>query len=73
MNINDYAIVVDLEGYSGKAVEVLSINEENYLVNVLQTNEQITVKLDNLKKKKSCVCGQSARAPFCDGSHSRIG
>jgi len=73
MNINDYAIVVDLEGYNGKAVEILSINEENYLVNVLQTNEQITVKLDNLKKKKSCVCGQSARAPFCDGSHSRIG
>lgn len=73
MNINDYAIVVDLEGYSGKAVEILSINADGYLVNVLQTNEQITVKLDNLKKKKSCVCGQSARAPFCDGSHSRIG
>jgi CDGSH-type Zn-finger protein len=73
MNINDYAIVVDLEGYTGKAVEIVGIDGDNYSVNVLQTNEVITVKLDNIKKKKSCVCGQSARAPFCDGSHSRIG
>ena len=73
MNINDYVIIVDLEGYSGKAAEIVAIDGSNYSVNVLQTNEVITAKLDNLKKKKACVCGQSARAPFCDGSHSRIG
>lgn len=70
-NINEWYVIVDLPEYEGKSAEVLESVGSDYLVQ-LMNGIKIQVSDFNLKRKKNCTCGHSARAPFCDGTHSRL-
>jgi hypothetical protein len=64
-------LVVILEGENkDKAAEILSINESEATLRLYKDATEVVEKIENLKRKKLCVCGQSKSYPFCDGSHS---
>lgn len=71
MKIGEYVLIQNHDEYNGYAAEIKSIDQENYTVITLKGSKELTLKSDQVKWKKKCVCGQSGRAPFCDGSHSR--
>ena len=55
----------------GTAAEVLKdeVEGEPVLVHPRKYKEQ-GIGRELLKKKKTCVCGETGKWPFCDGSHS---
>jgi len=70
--IGEWAMIINIDNYANKAAEILEKIEPNsYSVQTMH-GDTLIVEESNLKRKKMCVCGQSGRAPFCDGSHSRV-
>lgn len=64
--INDHTVIKD-----GTAAEILRDEVEGELILVHpRKHPEIEVPRDTLRKKKTCVCGETASWPFCDGSHS---
>ena len=70
LNVGEWLQIVNLEGFIGKAAEVIEVKESTYLVRLMNGSE-IDISKENAKRKKMCTCGQTGRGPFCDGSHSR--
>jgi CDGSH-type Zn-finger protein len=69
MNKGNLVIILDGEN-KDRAAEILSINEEEATLRLYKDATEVVEKLENLKRKKLCVCGQSKSHPFCDGSHA---
>lgn len=69
MNKGNLVVILDGE-HKDKAAEILSLNEEEAILRLYKGAIEVVEKLDNLKRKKLCVCGQSKSHPFCDGSHA---
>lgn len=64
--------IINNESYEKMAAEIVSAIDDNYTVKLCDTQEIITLKSSNLKRKKLCVCNISKNKPFCDGSHSGL-
>lgn len=71
MKIGNLVMIINHPELEGKAAEVASVEGTNVTVKVFKTGESVVLPEENLKRKKVCVCGDSASFPFCDGSHSR--
>jgi len=72
INVGDFIVIKNHDLYSDKAAEVLSIENNKYLVKTFIGSNTLELNADQVKWKKKCVCGQTSRGPFCDGSHARI-
>lgn len=71
MKPGEYVVIQNHEEYNGFAAEIKNIDNDVYNVITLKGSKELNLKSDQVKWKKKCVCGQSGRAPFCDGSHAR--
>jgi CDGSH-type Zn-finger protein len=71
MKIGNLVMIINHPELEGKAAEVAAVDGTNITVKVFKTGESVVLSEENLKRKKVCVCGDSAAFPFCDGSHSR--
>jgi len=70
IKVNNYVQVIGIEEYDLQPAKVLKILEDSYELE-MRDNTVKVFPAANVKEKKNCVCGQSARGPWCDGSHSR--
>ena len=70
MRIGQYILIIDHDIHDNKAAQLIEIMDTMYRVKLYDTNEEIIIKENNIKRKKSCVCGESKNKPFCDGSHA---
>lgn len=70
MKIGHIVMIVDKDPYTGSAAEVIEVLDTLYRVQLKDTSETLLLPVENLKRKKLCVCGFSKSYPFCDGSHA---
>lgn len=71
MNVGDVVMVKNQEQYDRMPVEIVSVNGEYYTVRLLENDVELTVKIEDLKKRRMCTCGRTDAAPFCDSSHMK--
>jgi CDGSH-type Zn-finger protein len=72
MKLGEYVIIQNHDTYNGAAGEIIKIEEDKFSVSLLREPILVVLTKDQMKWKKKCVCGHSGRAPFCDGTHSRL-
>lgn len=72
MKINEYVVIKNHDEYNDYAAEIIKIEGDIYTVSLLKKIETLNLTADQMKWKKKCVCGHSGRAPFCDGTHSKL-
>jgi CDGSH-type Zn-finger protein len=66
----DAVLIITHEKYINRAAKVINIENNIAVIKLWDGTDQFEILLDNIKRKKSCVCGMSKSKPFCDGSHA---
>jgi len=70
MRIGQFVLIINHDEHNNKAAELVEIMDTVYRVKLFETGQELIVKEDNIRRKKSCICGLSKNRPFCDGSHA---
>jgi ribosome maturation factor RimP len=66
----DAVLIITHNEYTNKAAKVINVENNTAVIKLWDGSDQFEIPLDNIKRKKSCVCGMSKSKPFCDGSHA---
>lgn len=66
----DAVLIINHDLYQDKAAKVVDIKEDLVSLKLWDGSAELTLKLEDVKRKKSCVCGMTKSMPFCDGSHA---